>query len=607
LYYDLLINKTTGMRKIILALAIGISGFTLSAQTVDGSPAPVPPKPGIYQSVPWEDPLVCSINRDRSRVTAYSFASVEDAFVGDRDKSGRMMSLNGDWDFHFAIKPGDAPADFFKSRVSGWDRIPVPSNWEMLGYDIPIYVASIYPFRPVDPPRVPRDYNAVGSYQRTFSIPDDWKDMNISLHFGGVSSAYHVWLNGKLVGYAEDSFLPSEFNITPYLVDGENILSVQVIRWSDGSYLEDQDHWRISGIQREVLILAEPKVRIADFHYQAKLDHQYKDAVFSVRPRVENLTGEPIENYVLSAQLFDAAGKTIGSIMERPLDELINEVYPRLDNVKFGFFEETIQNPKKWSDEDPYLYTLVVSLKNHEGKVMEAKSCKVGFRSIEFDKESSKLLINGKLTYLYGVNRHDHDPVKGKALSREDILKDVLIIKQHNFNCIRTSHYPNDPYFYDLCDEFGILVIDEANMETHGLGGKLSNDPLWNLAHMERAIRMVERDKNHPSVIIWSLGNESGRGPNHASMAGWVHDFDITRPVHYEPAQGNHHMEGYIPPGDPGYPKDHSHRIELPTDQPYVDMVSRFYPGVFTPELLVSTSDDRRPIIFVEYSHSMGN
>lgn len=582
--------------------------ITNYAQTVDGEPAPVPVSPHIYNTEPWEDPQVCGINRDRTRSTAYSFKSVNDALKGKRESSGRFMSLNGDWDFYFALKPEDAPPDFYKGKVSGWDKTEVPSNWEMKGYDKPIYKSAVYPFRPVNPPYVPRDYNAVGSYQRSFSIPEEWNNMNITLHFGGVSSAYKVWLNGLFVGYAEDSFLPSEFNITPYLKSGENILSVQVIRWSDASYLEDQDHWRMSGIQREVFLMAEPKIRITDFHYQTKLDKNYQDAVFSLRPRVENLSGEKIKGYQIKAQLYTKDGnKVFKKPLQRPVNELLNEIYPRLDNVKFGFLEDTVKNPYKWSNEDPYLYTLVISLEDSLGNILEAKSCKVGFRAIEFSDSNSKLLINGKVTYLYGVNRHDHHPVKGKALSRQDILNDVRTIKQFNFNCIRTSHYPNDPYFYDLCDEYGILVIDEANLETHGQGGKLSNDPMWTHAFMERTIRMIERDKNHPSVIIWSLGNESGRGPNHAAMAEWIHDFDITRPVHYEPAQGNHRVDGYIPPGHPDYPKDHSHRIQVPVDQYYVDIVSRFYPGIFTPDLLVNQAGDNRPIIFVEYAHSMGN
>ncbi|MEN0056567.1 MAG: glycoside hydrolase family 2 TIM barrel-domain containing protein, partial [Mucilaginibacter sp.] len=445
----------------------------------------------------------------------------------------------------------------------------------------------------------------------TFTLPANWKDMNITLHFGGVSSGFKVWLNGKFLGYGEDSFLPSEFNITPYLQAGENVVSVQVIRWSDGYFLEDQDQWRMSGIHREVMLLAEPKLRIADFQWQTKLDKQYKDAIFSIRPRVENLTGKAVPGYKIQARLFDKNNKEIlQKPLERSVESIINEIYPRLDNVKFGLLETTLKNPDKWSDEQPNLYTLTLSLVDSLGHTLEVKSCKVGIRSIEFGKDNGKLLINGKVTYLYGVNRPDHDPVKGKALSREDILNDVRTIKRFNFNCIRTSHYPMDPYLYDLCDQYGILVIDETNLETHGLGSKLSNDPMWTGAYLDRATRMVMRDKNHPSVIIWSLGNEAGRGPNHSAMAGWIHDFDITRPVHYEPAQGTPQAEGYIDPTDALYPKtnDHSHRLQNPIDQPYVDIVSRMYPGLYTAPLLANQQNgDNRPIFFVEYSHAMGN
>lgn len=580
------------------------------AQLVDKTPAAIPPAPSVWNREPWEDPQVSSINREPARTTAYSFNSIEAALAGDRNKSGRMMSLNGEWDFSFALKPDDAPKDFYKSKVSGWKKIEVPSNWEMKGYDKPIYKSAVYPFRPVNPPFVPKDYNGVGCYQKSFTIPADWKNMNITLHFGGVSSAFKVWLNGAFVGYAEDSFLSSEFNITPYLKEGENIVSVWVIRWSDGSFLEDQDHWRLSGIQREVMLLAEPKIRIGDFHWQAKLAKEYKDAVLSIRPKIDNLTGKEIRGYRVEAQLYRNEKPVLQTPLERDVESIVNEIYPRLDNVKFGLLETKIANPDKWSDEEPNLYTLVLSLKDSVGNLLEAKTCKVGFRSIEFSKENGKLLINGRLTYLYGVNRPDHHPTKGKALSREDILQDVRTIKQFNFNCIRTSHYPMDPYLYDLCDEYGIFVIDESNLETHGLGGKLSNDPAWTGAYLERSNRMVMRDKNHPSIIIWSLGNEAGRGPNHAAMAEWLHDFDITRPVHYEPAMGNPRLEGYIDPSDARYLKanDHSHRTQNPRDAYYVDIVSRMYPGIYTPALLANQQNgDTRPIFFVEYAHAMGN
>ncbi|MDP4208640.1 MAG: glycoside hydrolase family 2 TIM barrel-domain containing protein [Bacteroidota bacterium] len=598
-------NKRTSLALVSILLSCG-NMFAQPAATVNLG-IPIPPKACCNE--PWETPTITSINRDPARATGYSFTSIADALTCNREKS-RMMLLNGEWNFKYVSKPDDAPVDFYQKIVEGWKKIEVPSNWELKGYDIPIYKSSGYPFRPVNPPFVPRDYNAVGSYQRTFSVPVAWKSMNITLHFGGVSSAFKVWVNGVFVGYGEDSCLPSEFNITPYMKDGENTLSVEVIRWSDASYLEDQDHWRMSGIQREVMLLAEPKLRIADFFYQTKLDKQYKDAIFSLRPRIDNYTGDTASGYVFKAQLFD---KNNHPVLEKPFESsvtsMLNEFYPRLDNVKFGMFEAKISNPDKWSDETPNLYTLVMSIEDKNGQLLEAKSCKVGFRSVEFSKDDRKLLINGKVTYLYGVNRHDHEPDKGMAVSRENIRKDVETIKRFNFNCIRTSHYPNDPYFYDLCDQYGILVIDEANLETHGTGSRLSNDPQWTAAYMERLTRMAMRDKNHPSVFMWSLGNEAGRGPNHAAMAGWIHDFDLTRPLHYEPAQGTPQMEGYISPDEPNYPKliDHAYRKQNPIDQPYVDVVSRMYPGTFTPKMLLDQPGDNRPIFFCEYSHSMGN
>jgi beta-galactosidase len=581
------------------------------AQLVDKTPAAIPNAPSIYNTEPYEDPLINGINRDASRATAYSYAAINDALKNEREKSGRYLSLNGDWDFSFALKPGDEPQDFYKSKVSGWKKIIVPSNWEMQGYDKPIYKSAVYPFRPVNPPHVPKDYNGVGCYQRSFIVPADWKNKNVTVHFGGVGSACKVWVNGKFLGYSEDSFMSSEFNITPYLKDGENIISVWVIRWSDGSFLEDQDGWRLSGIHREVYLMAEPKLRIADFFYQTKLDKDYKDAVLSIRPRIENLTGKEVPGYKLKAQLYDANDQPVlATALEKSTDEIINEIHPRLDQVKFGLLETKISNPKKWSTEEPNLYKLVLSLEDSAGNILEVKTCKLGFRSIEFRKEDSKLLINGKLTYLYGVNRPDHDPILGKALTRAIILRDVTTIKQYNFNCIRLSHYPSDPYLLDLCDEFGIMVIDEANLETHGLGGKLDHESNWAGAYIDRVSRMALRDKNHPSIIFWSLGNEAGSGPNHAAMAGWIHDFDITRPLHYEPAMGSPKEEGYINPSDPAYLKsnDHSHRIQNPLDQYYVDMISRMYPAMYTAPLLANQPNgDHRPIFFCEYAHTMGN
>ncbi len=596
---------------LVFTIFLSLSHLVLKGQTVDGKPAVIPPLPTGRIAEAWENPMITSINRNPARATAYSYATVSEALQNDRTRNKRMLFLNGDWDFKFVYKPADAPKDFHLQEVTGWDKIQVPSNWEMKGYDIPIYRSAVYPFTPIDPPRIPVDYNAVGSFQKTFQLPETWNDMTITLHFGGVTSAYHLWVNDHYAGYAEDSCLPSEFNVSPYLKKGKNRISVQVIRWSDASYLEDQDHWRMSGIHREVFLMAEPKVSIADFHWQAALDENYQDAKLSLRPKIDNYSGDSISGYMLKAQLYDSDDHPVfAQELEKDANVIFNEIYPRLDNVKFGLLETTVKSPKKWSTEAPNLYRLVLTLYDDKNNLLEAKTCQIGFRDIAFSKQDSKLMINGKTTYLYGVNRHDHHPERGKALTREDMEADIRQIKQFNFNAIRTSHYPNDPYIYELCDRYGIMVMDEANLETHGLGGKLMNDPTWLAAHLERLTRMVERDKNHPSVIMWSLGNESGRGPTTAAMAAWIHDFDITRHVHYEPAMGSHQLAGYIDPSDARYPKsnDHSHRIQNIKDQYYVDMVSRFYPGIFTPALLSNqANDDHRPILFVEYSHSMGN
>jgi len=597
------------MNKFKILLFSLLTTCVIQAQLVTGEPAGVPRVPQKYSDVPWENPLVTSVNRQAARATGYSYSSVADALEGNRNKS-RIKILNGEWDFKFAKNLQEAPQDFYKDEVKNWDKIEVPSNWELKGYGMAIYKSAVYSFRPVNPPFVPKDDNPIGSYQRKFTIPENWDGMNVTLHFGGVSSAFQVWINGDFLGYGQDSFNSSEFNITPYLKKGQNILSVRVFRYSDGSYLEDQDHWRLSGIQREVFIMAEPKLRIQDFFVQTKLDKQYKDAVFQLRPRLENFTGDTIKNHTFEVQLYDPQNKPLfEKALSRKAIDIISEVSPRLDKVRFGFFQEIIKNPLKWSAEQPNLYTLVMTLKNPDGSISEVKSCKVGFRSIEFAKENGKMLINGKETYVYGVNHHGHHPVRGEAVNHQDLEEDVKLMKKFNFNFVRTSHFPDDPYFYELCDKYGLMVMDEANLETHGLGGFLSNDQQWTHAYLERMTRMVERDKNHASIVMWSLGNEAGKGPNHAAMAGWTHDYDITRPVHYEPAQGNPRLDGYIDPLDPRYPKtvDHSHRFENPQDEPYVDIVSRFYPGIFTPKFLVDQNKDTRPILFVEYSHSMGN
>lgn len=554
----------------------------------------------------WENPLVNGINRLPAHSTLYSFETVENAKTVDRSVSTRLLSLNGTWSFNFSPVPEQAPEEFYKSTVTGWKKIDVPSNWELKGYGTAIYTNVTYPFL-VNPPYIDHTDNPVGCYQREFEIPAGWEGMNITLHFGGVSSAFYVWINGKLVGYSEDSCLPSEFDITDKIITGKNTVSVKVFRWSDGSYLEDQDHWRLSGIQREVLLLAEPPISISDVFVQAPLDREYKNASLHIRPKIRSSHNQDVKGFTLEAMLFGPDGKAVlKQPLTKDLSAIVNEAYPRIDNVRFALMEAQIENPLKWTAETPSLYTLVFSLKDKDGKLLEAKSMHIGFRLVE-TSGNGKILINGKPVMIYGVNRHDLNRYNGKAITRQDMLDDVLLLKRFNFNAVRTSHYPNDPYWYDLCDEYGIYVMDEANLETHGIGSYLSNQAEWNTAFMERGIRMVERDKNHPSVVFWSLGNESGRGPNHAAMAGWIKDYDYLRLIHYEAGQGNPRVPGYIRPGEPGYPDRTVTLKENPIDQPWLDMLGRFYPTPAMATEVARQPGDNRPIVFSEYAHSMGN
>jgi beta-galactosidase len=511
------------------------------------------------------------------------YPDIETALKADRTNSPFYRSLNGKWKFNWVNKPADRPLDFYKPDydVSKWKLIPVPSNWQMHGYGIPIYLNSRHPFPP-NPPHIPHNYNPVGSYRRQFTMPKDWKDRRIFLHFDGVKSAFYLWINGMKVGYSQDSMTPAEFDITKYLKSDKNTIAVEVYRWSDGSYLEDQDMWRLSGIYRNVYLFATPQVHIRDFFVQTDLDDNYTDATLKIRPRISNYTDQDVEGWTIEAQLYDPNKEPVlNEPLTRTVSSIINEKYPQRDTVKFALLEQKISNPMKWSDEFPNLYTLVMSLNDAEGKTIEAESCRVGFRKVEI--KEGQLLVNGRSIKLFGVNRHEHDPDHGRAVPVSRMIQDIKLLKQNNINAVRTSHYPDDPTWYDLCDEYGIYLIDEANLESHDLKGYLSNVPGWHNAFVDRAIRMVERDKNHPSVIFWSLGNETGCGPNHAAMSAWIKDYDPTRPIHYEGAAGN------------------------PVDYPYVDMISRMYARI--PEIirLATNPNDDRPMVLCEYAHAMGN
>jgi len=571
----------------------------------------------VAQKNDWENPKVNQINRLPAHATFYNYNNAEQAKKGNREESSLFKSLNGDWQFSWVAKPAESSESFQELNfdASSWDKIDVPSNWEMRGYGTPIYTNATYPFFS-DFPNINHQDNPVGHYIKTFNVNKSWNDKDIILHFGGVSSAFYVWVNGQFVGYSEDTRLPSEFDVTQHIKEGSNKIAVKVYRWCDGSYMEAQDHWRMSGIEREVFLQAVPKVRLSDFTIRTELDENYENALLQIRPEfIANITNKYIEevghfgtaplntnvdNWVLSTQLFDSNDNEVGDITTTKLRKYFGEFYPQRDNVAFAMIETEVKAPKKWSADSPYLYTLLLTLKDDKGNSRQNTSTKVGFRTLKID-ERGRFLVNGNSVKMIGVNRHDHHMKNGKTVSRTDMEADVKLIKQFNFNAVRTSHYPNDPYFYNLCDTYGIYVMDEANLETHGTRGQLSNVPEWSNAFLERGVRMVQRDKNHPSIVMWSLGNESGMGPNHAAMAGWIKEMDPSRYIHYEGAQGD--------ATDPRYKKGFfQHGKGNPTDPKWVDMLSRMYPQPQAlQDLIDDTSFDSRPVLMCEYAHAMGN
>ena len=524
------------------------------------------------QNKDWENPLVVGHNKEAGHATLVPYADTGTALKGEREASPFFKLLNGDWSFYLARDPESAPGDFHQVDfdASSWRVIAVPGNWQVQDtWDIPIYCNVQYPFTP-NPPYVPEE-NPTGCYRTTFTIPENWKDAQVFLNFDGVNSAFHLWVNGQPVGFSKDSRLPAEFNITSFIHPGENILAARVYRWSDGSYLEDQDFWRLSGIFRDVYLMATPAVHIRDFWANPELDGQYQDATLRLRLKVRNYQNLPVSGYQVKAVLYDAEYQSVpgGSASAQLHLTGAEEVAASL-----AF---RVKAPQKWSDEHPYLYTLLLTLKDAQGKVLEVERCQVGFRKVEI--RQGRFLVNGTPIYFKGVNRHEHDPDLGQAVTVESMIEDILLMKRFNINSVRTCHYPDDPRWYDLCDHYGLYLIDEANIETHGVWDKLTKDPQWLTAFMDRGIRMVERDKNHPSIVIWSLGNESGHGPNHAAMADWIHVHDPTRPVHYESA---------------GFER-------------YVDMVSCMYPKVSRLVELAQIPGERRPQLMCEYAHAMGN
>ncbi|MDR2885408.1 MAG: DUF4981 domain-containing protein [Rikenellaceae bacterium] len=599
--------KTRSIQSVLFVLCCCLPFYVFSA--------------GQFAGDEWKNITVNGVNRLPSRATSYSYPTAESALKMDRT-AARMISLDGVWKFRWANDVPDAPEGFYKPGydVSGWDNLPVPSCWEMNGYGYPHYTNIVYPF-PYTPPTIERN-NPTGCYVREFEVPAGWDGERVILYFGGVYSGYYVWVNGCVAGYAEDSALPSEFDITELLKKGKNTLSVKVFKWTDGSYMEDADHWRMSGIYREVMLLARPAAAITDFGVRTALDKDYKDARLQVRPVVNVSPGTDVKGWRVTAALYSPGASSKVCEMSIPVTEILGEKYPQRDNVYWPLLEKAVKNPAKWTAETPVLYTLVLTLTDASGKTVEARSAAVGFRDVRL--RGTQLLINGVPVKLMGTNRHDFSPQGGKTVTRAEMERDIRLMKQFNFNSVRTSHYPNDPYLYDVCDRYGMYVIDEANLETHDVGGRLSNEPAWAGAFLERITRMLARDKNHPSIIFWSLGNESGCGPNHAAMAAWAHDADPTRLVHYEGAQGQPSHPEYVPltrtsaatftsditaDGKEEAPKPAAKKRwgMNPTDPAYVDVLSRMYPTYLDLEDMATNPHTDRPILMCEYAHSMGN
>ena len=475
----------------------------------------------------WENPLIFNLSKEKPHATFMPFRTVEEAISQKRNQSVFYKSLSGTWKFNWVHKPADRPVDFYKPDydVSQWNNIPVPANWELEGYGIPIYVNLQYEFAdykhpvspeikfedkiyPAEPGKVPHDYNPVGSYRRNFTIPDNWAGRQVFIQFGAVKSAFYIWVNGQKVGYSQGSKTPAEWDITNYLKDGENVLALEVYRWSDGSYLECQDFWRISGIERDVYLYSTPKVRIRDFFVKPDLDSEYTNGILNIDVDLKNhVNGLRSGNYLVEFQLFDVNKNLVASDKQKAG---IN----RKENLQLTFSKE-IKNPYKWTAETPYLYTLAILLKNEKGETTEVVSNKIGFRKIELI--NTLFCVNGVPVLIKGVNRHEHDQYHGHVVSEANMIKEVALMKQFNINAVRMSHYPNDERFYDLCDEYGLYITDEANIESHGMfygDHSLAKKPLWESAHVDRMMRMVERDKNHPAVVVWSMGNEAGDGVN---------------------------------------------------------------------------------------------
>ena len=489
----------------------------------------------------WENPTIFGRNKMHPRAIMVPYASKQNALNGDCEKSKYYKSLNGKWKFNWAPKPADRPANFFKNDydVSAWSEIYVPSNWQMKGYGIPIYENREFPFVS-NPPYVmtpaPAKYstakipNPVGSYKRTFTVPVSWSKRKTVLHFDGVKSAFYVWVNGKKVGYSQCSMTPAEFDISKFIKPGKNTLAVEVYRWSDGSYLENQDMWRLSGIYRNVYLWSESKASIYDCKLSCEMDKNYKNITFNSEVIVTDFRN--LKAPRLTTEIYDSAGKKVKLIFAHSAVSKSSRSNGKAIKIKDVATSDKL---KKWTAETPNLYTILFVLKDADGKVIDYYSTKYGFRKIEIKNRT--LFVNGRKIKIKGVNRHEHDPDTGRAVSVERMVQDIKLMKQHNINVCRASHYPNDPRWYDLCDKMGLWVIDEANVECHKLSYHKNNIPgdkkNWRDQSIARMRNMVLRDRNHPCILMWSLGNEAGWGSTFEKMATLTRKLSPGVPIQY--------------------------------------------------------------------------
>jgi beta-galactosidase len=546
---------------------------------------------GVNAETPdWENEAVFRINKEPAHCTIMPCENTEKAARGNWKDSKYYQTLNGKWKFNWAGDPSKRPADFYKTDydVSTWDNISVPGNWQLQGYGMPMYSSGGYTFK-IDQPRVMtepdkeytnyKDRNPVGSYRRTFTVSRNWNGKEIFVVFNGVDSAFYLWVNGQKVGYSQDSRTPAEFNITRYLKDGENIMAVEVYRYSDGSYLEDQDMWRLSGIFRDVYMVCRPRVYIRDYFAKASLINDYQDGIFDVDIELKNNSDKDRLPPHIEMKLLDSGGREVFSPQALRLDNTIASGGIAKGSIK----APVIKNVKKWTAETPTLYKLVLTAKDENGRVLESMACNIGFRNIEII--DGTLRVNGKYIYIKGVNRHEFNPDTGHYITRETMIKDIEMMKQNNINTVRNSHYPNAPIWYDLCDEYGLYAIDEANIESHGLMDYndmlkgLGNAPSWKQAHLDRTVNMLESSKNHPAIIIWSLGNEAADGANFDATGNWIRQRDPSRPIQYEPAG----------------------------KRALTDIFCPMYPLIPTIVEYATAKDTYRPLIMCEYCHAMGN